>query len=382
MAFTLRSYVTAGVAICGASLIAVTPVAAPLPHVQVPDIQLAAGEESITLDLVRHGETTGPNEIVDTTAGNTSIPGPPLDATGQEQAQAVAQAIEAEYGNSIAGIYAGENIRMPETAAPLADALGLNTQILPGLTEIAGGIYQGDALDSPGGILYELTLAAWAFGLYFVPLPGAPTLNGAAFEDAFSNAVQTIYDNTVSAGGSTTDVAVSGEAAITTWTLLNVNNPDVSIFLPLFIHDLLSGTDILSNAGQVVIEGAPGDWTLVSYDGMAIPQDPGLLTELIVDVRNLITAPQLAAYNVFEALLTGDSTTIEDAIQTGVSQIGTATTQFPVAVWDDIVSALGGGASSDLSTDLTSLLSTAAADISGLLPGELGTELTAALTSL
>jgi hypothetical protein len=43
---------------------------------------------------------------------------------------------------------------------------------------------------------------------------------------------------------------------------------------------------------------------------------------------------------------------------------------------------LDGGTSSDLSTDLTNLLSTAATDVSGLLPGELGTTLAAAFTAL
>jgi hypothetical protein len=73
-----------------------------------------------------------------------------------------------------------------------------------------------------------------------------------------------------------------------------------------------------------------------------VPQDPGLPTELFVDWRDLITAPQFADYDIYEALLTGNSATIESAIQAGVSQIDTALTQFPVAVIDDIVSAFGG----------------------------------------
>ena len=73
-----------------------------------------------------------------------------------------------------------------------------------------------------------------------------------------------------------------------------------------------------------------------------MPQDPGLATELFVDFRDLITAPQFATYDIYEALLTGNSATIDTAIQAGVSQIDTALAQFPVAVFDDIVSALGG----------------------------------------
>jgi Histidine phosphatase superfamily (branch 1) len=383
MVFTSHSYVTAGVVLAGASLMAIAPVTAPLPYGHVANVQLAADEESITLDLVRHGETVGSPSVVGGPAGEAVLPGPALDATGQEQAQAVAQAIQAEYPNGIAGVYAGQDIRMPETAAPLAQMLDQPVQILPGLNEIAGGIYYGDPLSSPGGILYELTLAAWAIGLEFVPMPGSPnSFDGVAFDESFGSAVQTIYDNTVSGSGPTTDVAISGEAAIATWALMNVNNPDLSIFLPLFFEDVLGEATILPDTGQVVVEGDPGDWTLVSFNGEPIPQDPGLLTELFVDVRDLIMAPQTAAYNIFESLLTGNATTIENAIQAGVNEVATATAQFPVSVIDDIVNALDGGTSSDLSTDLTNLLSTAATDVSGLLPGELGTMLAAAFTAL
>jgi hypothetical protein len=53
----------------------------------------------------------------------------------------------------------------------------------------------------------------------------------------------------------------------------------------------------------------------------------------------LITAPQFAGYDIWEAILGGNSTTIDAAIQAGVSQIDTALAQFPVAVFDDIASA-------------------------------------------
>ncbi|MDT5204045.1 MAG: hypothetical protein QOD34_681, partial [Mycobacterium sp.] len=98
----------------------------------------------------------------------------------------------------------------------------------------------------------------------------------------------------------------------------------------------------LSNGGQVIIEGSPGDWTLVSYDGVAVPQDPGLGTELFVDFRNLIEAPQFAGYDIYEALLTGNSTAIDTALQTGVTQIDSALSQFPVEVFDQLVAAFGG----------------------------------------
>ena len=65
-------------------------------------------------------------------------------------------------------------------------------------------------------------------------------------------------------------------------------------------------------------------------------------TELFVDVRNLLDAPQFAGYDIYEALLTGNSTMIDTALQTGLSQVDTAFSQFPVEVFDQIVAAFGG----------------------------------------
>src|SRR5277367_6168812 len=82
-----------------------------------------------------------------------------------------------------------------------------------------------------------------------------------------------------------------------------------------------------------------GRW---SVDGTPVPQDPGLATDLFVDFRSLIEVPQFAGYDIYEALLGGNSATIDAALQTGLSQVDTALAQFPVAVFDDIVTALGG----------------------------------------
>ena len=65
-------------------------------------------------------------------------------------------------------------------------------------------------------------------------------------------------------------------------------------------------------------------------------------TDLFVDFRNLIEAPQFAGYDIYEALLTGNSATIDTALQTGLSQVDSALSQFPVEVFDQIVTALGG----------------------------------------
>ena len=90
-------------------------------------------------------------------------------------------------------------------------------------------------------------------------------------------------------------------------------------------------------------------WTLISWDGTPVPE-ASLTTELFVDFRDLITAPQMASYDIWQALLTLDPSTISQAIDTGFDNVGAAITQFPVAVIDDITDAVGAGAQS-LGTD-------------------------------
>jgi hypothetical protein len=299
-----------------------------------------ADDESIVIDFVRHGES------IDNHAGiiDTTPPGTALDAAGEGQASDVATAIQNEYGTNIAGVFDSEELRTQETAQPLLDALStaaghtLTATTLGGLNEIPAGAFEGDPTTSLDGILYLLAPLSWAMGDVLVPDIGDPSVNGVTFDESFGGAVQSIYDGSASATGTPTDVAFSSEGAIAVWTLMNVNNPDFSVLL----QEVEQTEGFLPNTGQVVIEGSPGDWTLVSYNGVDVPQDPGLGTDLFVDFRNLIEAPQFAGYDIYEALLTGNSATIDAALQTGLTQVDTALSQFPVEVFDQLVAAFGG----------------------------------------
>ena len=297
-----------------------------------------ADDGSIVLDLVRHGES------IDNAKGiiDTVPPGTALDATGEGQATAIATAIQNEY-TTFGGIFTSDELRAEQTAVPLAQELGIYPlapdHMLAGLDEIPAGSFEGDSTTSLEGILYLLGPLSWVFGDVLMPDIGDPSVNGVTFDESFGGAVQSIYDDTVGgAGTSVNDVAFSSEGAIAVWTMMNVNNPDFSVLL----QEIESTGGFLPNTGQVVVEGSPGDWTLVSYDGTAVPQDPGLPTELFVDFRNLIEAPQFAGYDIYEALLGGNSATIDAALQTGLTQVDTALTQFPVEVFDQIAAALGG----------------------------------------
>src|SRR6516165_1914034 len=301
----------------------------------------------IVIEFVRHGESVAnAGNLIDTT-----VPGTVLTPLGVNQANTIAKVLAPQ--GPYAGIYASQLIRTQLTAAPLAGQLGMNVGILPGLNEINAGLFSGLPEIGPAGLLYLVAPVAWTLGFPIVPMlaPGAVPINGVEFDQGFTSALQTMYagammNPVVASNGHITDVAFSSEFAIEVGTMMNVNNPD----------PLLMFTHPLPNGGIVVVQGDPQDgWTLVSWDGTPVP--PATLpTKLFVDVRNLITAPQFAAWDIWQSLHTGDPTTIANAVGNGAEQVGAATVHFPLAVTRDLVDAVRGTSIHGLSTDLTSQL--------------------------
>lgn len=332
-----RPWVAAGVAgVVVALLGAPVPTStAPLPGDYSPSFLLTA--EDITLDLVRHGQSTDNAEGI----LGTVPPGAELTDAGQQQAADVAPAIAGEYPNGIDGIFASELVRAQETAQPLADLLGMNTQILAGLNELNAGWLEGQPLNAFTELGYVFAPVMWIMGQYWVPQLGSDVdPNGVAFDDRVTDAIQTIYNGSVSDPHATdTDVVFSHAGTIAVWALMNVKNPDFSVVL----DDLFATGQPLDNTGQVVLQGNPIDgWTLVSWDGQDVAATPDLLTGLFVDWRDLITAPQTAGYHILEALQGGDSADIANALQVGFEQVIAAINAFPQAVVDTITGALSG----------------------------------------
>ncbi|WP_343598870.1 histidine phosphatase family protein [Mycobacterium sp.] len=334
--------------------VAVAAMSAVLPFVAAATAW--ADEEDMVLDLVRHGQS-----VANVTGIlNTLVPGPELTELGHEQADAVAKVLAP--GAPYDGIYASDMIRTQETAAPLAEMLHVSVTDLAGLDEVNSGIYEGLPLSVHGipivELLYGAAPLAWTLGLEFVPELGSTDPNGIAFDERYTAAIDTIYNagGAVNSQGDLTDVAFSHEVAITTWTLLNVGNPD----FPLVFDEFLHTRSFLPNTGIVVLQGNPEvGWTLVSWNGEPVPP-ASLPVELFVDTRNFIMAPQLAAYNIGQAVATGDPTTIVSALQTGAYDVGAATLNFPVAVIRDIVDAVrdalpGALSLGDVPADLASL---------------------------
>lgn len=199
---------------------------------------------TITLTFIRHGESQANKDgIID-----TSVPGPSLTATGEQQADSVANRLKS---NDYDGIYASEMVRTQQTAAPMSKALGEPVNVLPGLNEISAGWFNGQQMDSAAAT-YMVAPMDWMRGFTNFSIPGS--VSGTEFNGKFTSAVQRIYES-----GDTKPVAFSSAASIMLWTLLNVRNG----------KDSLATDHPLPNTGRVVITGNPVDgWTLVDWDGI------------------------------------------------------------------------------------------------------------------
>ncbi|WP_445169045.1 histidine phosphatase family protein [Mycolicibacterium sp. Dal123E01] len=201
-------------------------------------------ERNITLTFIRHGESVANADGII----NTSVPGPSLTPTGQQQAAAVANRLE---NNKYDGIYASDMVRTQQTAEPMAKALGKQVTVLPGLNEISAGWFDGGKADK-AAITYGVAQAGWLRGDTSFTIPGS--VSGTEFNGKFTEAVQRIY-----ASGNTKPVAFSSAASIMLWTLMNVRNA----------RDSLATDHPLPNTGRVVITGNPvTGWTLVDWDGI------------------------------------------------------------------------------------------------------------------
>lgn len=342
-----RPWITAGVALVGAGVVAATPVTptvGALTAVSFPSIQLTAAD--MVLNLVRHGES---QDNVDHILG-TVPPGAPLTDEGVAQAEYLADPENPQHlanPDFYDGVFASAFLRAQSTAEEWLAAAGAPDTavgILPGLNELSAGFLEGQEQDTLTGLLYLMAPLAWMFGQYWVPQLGSTVdINGMAFNDRFSDAVEAIYNH---GGGADADdtmynVAFSHGASITTWAMMNVKNPDFG----LYFQSLTQG--LLPNTGQVVVEGNPTDgWTLVSWNGTEVAENPGLLTGLFVDFRDLMVAPQMAGWQVMQALQGGDPAEIMAALQTGFNDVFAAFAAFPQAVIDTITGSLGDAAGS------------------------------------
>ena len=176
------------------------------------------------------------------------------------------------------------------------------------------------------------------------------------FDARFTDAINSMYNAAlanpvVSADGQITDVAFNSEASIFVWALDNVKNPDLPFFINRIIeaHTVPNGlsTVLLPNTGVVQVEGIPttaGHW---SAGWSSHPAGSRFLSGLFVDVRDVVLPIQTAEWNIWEAIVGGDSTTITAAVQTGFEQVDSALAQFP----ESLVNSLGDAVTNLVATE-------------------------------
>jgi len=206
----------------------------------------ASAEPVITITFVRHAESeANAAGVID-----TSVPGPPITPKGEQEAKEAAVALS---GTPHDGIYASTLIRTQQTAQPLADELGEQITVLPGLREIEAGDFEGRS--DPAAIFgYFQPLRQWVAGDRLARIPGS--IDGNEFDGRFDESVEAIYRS-----GQRQPVAFSHGAAISMWTMMNVRNP----------RPELVESQPLTNTGHVIVEGSPADgWTLLDWNGTKI----------------------------------------------------------------------------------------------------------------
>lgn len=207
------------------------------------------------LILVRHGQT--PSNV----AGllDTAPPGPGLNDTGHRQASAVPSALAAQ---PIDAIFASDQTRAQETAAPLAAARGLSVSVLAGLREIGAGDLEM-AGDADSVHRYIGTLIAWLDGDLTLRIPGGP--NGFDFLERYDEAIGAIADDIAgTAGPDGAAVAVSHGAAIRAWAAIRAVSPagpEPTAPAPTGL-----GHRHLDNTGAVTLERAEGGlWRVLDW---------------------------------------------------------------------------------------------------------------------
>lgn len=335
----------AGIALIGAGLLA--PIAAPphaLPFLAVRDIALTA--QDIVIDIVRHAEDEAPANA--RVPFSPEFPGAGISDLGKQQALDTANQIYAEVGGPghVAGLFSGPDTDAQETAAPFATLQGIEPQILNGLVEVDGGIFANQSSLSLGGLYYDVAVVLWMLGLVNTfQIPGADEYSGVVVDDNYTESINAMYNaavlGTASANpvvgddGNITDVAYSSEASSMIWAMLNVKNPDPMALINTVIASLSSGglPALIPNAGLVQVEGNPTDgWTLLSWAGQAVPENPGALGDLFLIWRDLALPPQVAFDHVLDALMSGDSAALAAAFSDGLANISAALDGVPDTV--------------------------------------------------
>ncbi|MGO2585757.1 MAG: histidine phosphatase family protein [Brachybacterium tyrofermentans] len=216
--------------------------------------------------LIRHGQT--PNNILG--ALDTGRPGAGLTELGHEQARAIPAAVAEE---SIAALYVSPLVRTQETAAPLAEALGLEARVIEGFEEILAGDAEMHR-DAESVEAYQQTQAIWGARDFDHALAGGE--DGHTFWARYTGALAEIA--ALHPADATVAVVSHGAAIRVFATLAAGLEPSTRDGRPLH------------NTGMVTLEGHPEQgWQLVDWNNGPLGG-----AHLLGDVRHDVTADENA----------------------------------------------------------------------------------------
>lgn len=197
------------------------------------------------LILVRHGRTPSNTELL----LDTAAPGADLDDHGRWQATTL---IERLADVPVQAIYASNLVRTQQTAAPLAQTVGVPITILDGLREISAGDYEMASFTMTDEVnAYQSTLMKWATGDLLAKVPGGE--NAIEFFERYDDAISHI-----AASQAQHALAVSHGAALRVWATARIRG---------FAEEI--GHAHLDNTGVIIADGDPeAGWSLVDLQGM------------------------------------------------------------------------------------------------------------------
>ncbi|WP_435299143.1 histidine phosphatase family protein [Timonella sp. A28] len=197
------------------------------------------------LYLIRHGQI----DSNVTGALDTAVPGPPLNATGHTQAQAL---VDTFATTQLDTLYSSTAIRTQMTAAPLAASKGLTLNVHHGLREISAGTLEM-SIRTQDHLAYVSVVTQWISGDLDVRLANGTT--GREVLERF-DAVLTEIDAT---GSEHTAITAHG-ALITFWCAVRMGN---------LTKEVLTGNPI-PNTGVAVLEPVKKSWVGLSWMGIPL----------------------------------------------------------------------------------------------------------------
>ena len=193
------------------------------------------------LYLTRHGQTSANvGRLLD-----TAVPGYDLTDLGRQQATALAKKMRRE---ELAAVYSSDLVRAQQTAAPLADDLGLEIVTLGGLREIQAGDWELTTDWMP----FVEAVGRWGAD----PderIPGGES--GVEFMTRYTQALHQIVSDVHARDAHASALAVSHGAAMRVWCAAALGMPP----------DWFTGRS-LDNTLVVTLEGGPeGGWRLLAW---------------------------------------------------------------------------------------------------------------------